>query len=107
MEAILELIRAAVLVAIYGYADTPPRRRHRVQRFIFRATMMAGYLWAWSLLLADQASSRLAVAGVVIWALFGLGLIEVEWELGNKAVVWTACLLGAGLGLALLRVLTL
>ncbi len=107
MELILEFVRAGVLVAIYGRFDTPPRRRHQVQRFIFRATMLAGYLWAWFLLLAERPPSTLAVLGVIIWALFGLGLVEVEWELGNKGIVWTACLLGAGLGLALLRALAL
>lgn len=107
MELILELIRGGVLVAIYGRFDTPLRRRHGVQRFIFRATMLAGYLWAWSLLLAEQSPSRLAVVGTIIWTLFGLGLIEVELELGNRAIVWTACLLGVGFGLALLRALAL
>jgi hypothetical protein len=52
------------------------------------------------LLLAGRAPSMPVVLGVGAWALLWLGMIEVEWELGNKAIVWTACLLGAGLILA-------
>jgi hypothetical protein len=47
VEAIVEIIRAGVLLAIYGRIDKPPHHRHQVQRIAFRAAMLADYAWAW------------------------------------------------------------
>lgn len=102
MEVLVEVLRGVMVMAVYGRLDGVPGPRVRAQRTAFRTAMLAGYAWAWSLLLAGQPLSPLIVLSLAAWALLALGLIEVESLLGHGQLAALAGLLlavlaGAGL----------